>query len=348
MRDDDHPPGYRLERETRTATDLLATPIDVIMILMISNSFRRGAVALGIAVLTITTGCSAPAGDDDSATSIVVGAYPFEFVATRVAGDHATVTNLLAPGSDGHDLELTPQQVAAVSNADLVLYQSGYQAALDEAVEQQSPANVLDTASFLTLRTAAEDDDHDADDADDDHEADEHGGYDPHVWLDPTNVAEIADHTAQLLSQLQPENADAFTANAQQLRSELTSLDADFASGLANCRTNTFITSHTAFGYLAARYGLDQVGISGLSPEEEPSPARIAQVQQIATERDVTTIFYETAVSPKVSQAIASDLGLATDVLDPIETLGSDSRGSDYIEVMNSNLDSLRKANGCQ
>jgi zinc transport system substrate-binding protein len=348
MRDDDHPPGYRLERETRTATDLLATPIDVIMILMISNSFRRGAVALGIAVLTITTGCSAPAGDDDSATSIVVGAYPFEFVATRVAGDHATVTNLLAPGSDGHDLELSPQQVAAVSNADLVLYQSGYQAALDEAVEQQSPANVLDTASFLTLRTAAEDDDHDADDADDDHEADEHGGYDPHVWLDPTNVAEIADHTAQLLSQLQPENADAFTANAQQLRSELTSLDADFASGLANCRTNTFITSHTAFGYLAARYGLDQVGISGLSPEEEPSPARIAQVQQIATERDVTTIFYETAVSPKVSQAIASDLGLATDVLDPIETLSSDSRGSDYIEVMNSNLDSLRKANGCQ
>lgn len=348
MRDDDHPPGYRLERETRTATDLFATPIAVIMILMISNSFRRGAVALGIAVLTITTGCSAPAGDDDSATSIVVGAYPFEFVATRVAGDHATVTNLLAPGSDGHDLELSPQQVAAVSNADLVLYQSGYQAALDEAVEQQSPANVLDTASFLTLRTAAEDDDHDADDADDDHEADEHGGYDPHVWLDPTNVAEIADHTAQLLSQLQPENADAFTANAQQLRSELTSLDADFASGLANCRTNTFITSHTAFGYLAARYGLDQVGISGLSPEEEPSPARIAQVQQIATERDVTTIFYETAVSPKVSQAIASDLGLATDVLDPIETLSSDSRGSDYIEVMNSNLDSLRKANGCQ
>lgn len=348
MRDDDHPPGYRLERETRTATDLLATPIDVIMILMISNSFRRGAVALGIAVLTITTGCSAPAGDDDSATSIVVGAYPFEFVATRVAGDHATVTNLLAPGSDGHDLELSPQQVAAVSNADLVLYQSGYQAALDEAVEQQSPANVLDTASFLTLRTAAEDDDHDADDADDDHEADEHGGYDPHVWLDPTNVAEIADHTAQLLSQLQPENADAFTANAQQLRSELTSLDADFASGLANCRTNTFITSHTAFGYLAARYGLDQVGISGLSPEEEPSPARIAQVQQIATERGVTTIFYETAVSPKVSEAIASDLGLATDVLDPVETLSSDSRGSDYIEVMNSNLDSLRKANGCQ
>ena len=348
MRDDDHPPGYRLERETRTTTDLLATPIDVIMILMISNSFRRGAVALGIAVLTITTGCSAPAGDDDSATSIVVGAYPFEFVATRVAGDHATVTNLLAPGSDGHDLELSPQQVAAVSNADLVLYQSGYQAALDEAVEQQSPANVLDTASFLTLRTAAEDDDHDADDADDDHEADEHGGYDPHVWLDPTNVAEIADHTAQLLSQLQPENADAFTANAHQLRSELTTLDADFASGLANCRTNTFITSHTAFGYLAARYGLDQVGISGLSPEEKPSPARIAQVQQIATERDVTTIFYETAVSPKVSQAIASDLGLATDVLDPIETLSSDSRGSDYIEVMNSNLDSLRKANGCQ
>ena len=94
--------------------------------------------------------------------------------------------------------------------------------------------------------------------------------------------------------------------------------------------------------------GSGMLGISGLSTEAEPSPARIAEVQQIARERDLTTIFYETAVSPKLAQTIASDLGLKTDVLDPLETLSSESRGDDYIQVMTANLTSLRDANGCQ
>lgn len=325
----------------------------MIMILMISSKpLRYAATAAGVACLLLTAGCSTPADEDDSATSIVVGAYPFEFVAAQVAGDYANVTNLLAPGSDGHDLELSPQQVGAVETADLVVYQSGYQAAMDEAVEQQAPANVLDTASFLTLRTAEEDgvneeeeESHDHSEDGDDHD---HGAYDPHVWLDPQNMAEIATHTAEVLGQIDPDNADAFQANADQLTSQLNDLDSEYSSGLANCATTTFVTNHTAFGYLAARYGLDQVGISGLSPEEEPSPARIAEVQQIAQDNDLTTIFYETAASPKVSETIASDLGLVTDVLDPIETLSDDSQGNDYIDVMNSNLEALQKANGCQ
>lgn len=311
------------------------------IVMFFLRPLRHTTAVLGGAVLVLAAaGCSSPTGQDDSATTIVVGAYPFEFVASQVAGDHAKVINLLAPGSDSHDLELSPQQVAQVLNADLVVYQSGLQASLDEAVEQEPPKNVLDTATFLNLRTASEDGVEEEDGHDD-------GAYDPHVWLDPANMIDIADHTAEALSTIQPENAEAFTENATQLASELTDLDSQFASGLSSCRTTTFITTHTAFGYLAARYGLEQVGISGLSPDEEPSPARIAEVQQVATQRGLTTIFYETAVSPKVAETIASDLGLATDVLDPIETLSQDSRGSDYIEVMHSNLDSLRKANGC-
>ncbi len=311
------------------------------IVMFFLRPLRHTTAVLGGAMLVLAAvGCSSPTGQDDSATTIVVGAYPFEFVASQVAGDHATVINLLAPGSDSHDLELSPQQVTQVLNADLVVYQSGLQASLDEAVEQEPPKNVLDTATFLNLRTASEDGVEEEDGHDD-------GAYDPHVWLDPANMIDIADHTAEALSTIQPENAEAFTENATQLASELTDLDSQFASGLSSCRTTTFITTHTAFGYLAARYGLEQVGISGLSPDEEPSPARIAEVQQVATQRGLTTIFYETAVSPKVAETIASDLGLATDVLDPIETLSQDSRGSDYIEVMHSNLDSLRKANGC-
>ena len=254
-----------------------------------------------------------------------------------MAGDLAVVTNLLTPGSDGHDLELSPKQVTAVTNADLVVHQSGYQAALDETITQQQPARVLDTASFLQLLPATE--------ADDGHD---HGAYDPHVWLNPMNLAEIGGQIAAVLAEIDPDNAASYAANAARLTDDLTGLDDQFSAGLTNCRTDTFITNHAAFGYLADRYHLHQVGISGLSTEAEPSPARIAEVQQIAREHDLTTIFYETAVSPKLAQTIASDLGLKTDVLDPLETLSSESRGDDYIQVMTANLTSLRDANGCQ
>ena len=313
-----------------------------IMIIMIASRTRRpvrclAAVLLGAAVL-ITTAC-APSGESGAgdATSIVVGAYPFQFAAERVAGDLAVVTNLLTPGSDGHDLELSPKQVTAVTNADLVVHQSGYQAALDETITQQQPARVLDTASFLQLLPATE--------ADDGHD---HGAYDPHVWLNPMNLAEIGTQIARVLAEIDPDNAASYAANAARLTDDLTGLDDQFSAGLTNCRTDTFITNHAAFGYLADRYHLHQVGISGLSTEAEPSPARIAEVQQIAREHDLTTIFYETAVSPKLAQTIASDLGLKTDVLDPLETLSSESRGDDYIQVMTANLTSLRDANGCQ
>lgn len=315
------------------------------MILMLFRSTAKlvTTIALSTTLIGVAAGCSSePTTTTDGDLTVVVGAYPFEYAVTRVAGEHANVTNLLTPGADGHDLELSPRQIASVGEADLVVYQSGYQTAFDEAVEQQSPARVLDTGDFLALLDGGgeehelEDDGHD------------HGGYDPHVWLNPLNLMQIGQQVATTLSQIDPDNADAYTANAEALASELNSLDDQFATGLTGCRTDTFITNHAAFGYLADAYHLHQVGIAGLSTEEEASPARIAEVQQIAKEHELTTIFYETAVSPKIAESIAGDLGLVTDVLDPLETLSPDSRGSDYLEVMTANLEALIKANGCE
>ncbi|MFB9620556.1 metal ABC transporter substrate-binding protein [Brooklawnia cerclae] len=317
---------------------------------MLNQSIRRlSAAALAAGLLAVTACSSGDAqGSSDARTSIVVSAYPFQFVAERVAGDLADVTNLLNPGAEAHDLELTPQQVEAVATADLVIYQDGYQTAFDEAVDQGEPAHIVDSATFLELRTADEDEHADEGESTESEEEHEHGAYDPHVWLDPENLAEIGRHVATELAGIDPDHASEYSANADTLASDLSALDDEFSTGLANCQVDTFITNHAAFGYLAARYGLTQVGISGLSPEEEPSPARIAEVQQEATEHNVTTIFYETAVSPKVAESIAGDLGLATDVLDPLETLSDQSRGSDYIAVMESNLESLKTANTCQ
>lgn len=322
------------------------------MIIMNPSARRVLAGLAGLGLLATATAC-APGGGAiaDGKPSIVVGAYPFEFAATRVTGELAEVTNLLPPGSDGHDLELSPQQVASVGEADLVVYQSGYQTSFDTAVEQQAPAQALDTATFLALLTAdghAADEGHDGEAGHDEHEGHDHGDYDPHVWQDPKNIAEIGTHIAEKLAELDPDNGETYRANAATLSDEMAALDEQFSTGLTNCRTETFVTNHAAFGYLANSYGLHMVGISGLSTEEEPSPARIAEVQQIAQDNDLTTIFYETAVSPKVAETIAEDLGLTTDVLDPLGTLSDDSRGADYIEVMTSNLEALRRANGCQ
>ena len=121
-----------------------------------------------------------------------------------------------------------------------------------------------------------------------------------------------------------------------------------FSTGLATCQRTVFVTSHAAFGYLAERYGLEQVGITGLTPDAEPTPSHLAAVQKIAQQKGVTTIFSETLASPALADALAKDLKLKTDVLDPLEGITSASRGTDYPSVMRSNLSALRTAGGCQ
>ena len=148
---------------------------------------------------------------------------------------------------------------------------------------------------------------------------DAHGGLDPHVWLDPSQLGTIADRGRPPAGRDRSGPRADFDANARALTDQLGTLDQEFRQGLSDCARREFVTTHAAFGYLARRYQLDQIGISGLSPEAEPSPARLAEVQQEAREHQITTIFYETLVSPAVAESLAGDLGLKTDVLDPIE-----------------------------
>jgi zinc transport system substrate-binding protein len=298
------------------------------------------ALAVACALALALSGCASsvpPAAD--GRLSVQVAFYPFQFVAERVGGDAVRVTSLTAPGTEPHDLELAPRQVAALATADLVIFQSGFQPAVDTAVEQAQPGRVIDTASFLTLLTAAA--------AGEGTTTTGLGSKDPHTWLDPSNMVTIAEHVRDALSQARPEQSGTFAANTRQLVADLTSLDADIKGDLSGCAITPFITSHAAFGYFAARYGLTQVGLRGLEPDVEPSASRIAEVQQIARENHVTTIFFEALVSPVVAQSVAGDLGLRTDVLDPLEGITADSRGADYLAVMRSNANSLKVANQC-
>jgi zinc transport system substrate-binding protein len=296
------------------------------------------ASALTLAVASLT-GCGT---DNSSAASsgkvdVVAAFYPFAFVAQQVGGDGVTVDNLTKPGAEPHDLELTPRQVLAISEADLAIYLKGFQPSVDEAIQQNKPAHTLEVSTVVPLTRPAPPEE----DAKDQNRA--HLSGDPHIWLDPTKLATVARALGDQLAAVDPAHAADFRAKAAALVTRLDGLDADLRAGLRNCRQKEFVTSHAAFGYFAERYGLEQIAIAGLSPEAEPAPARIQQIQREVEERGITTIFFETLVSPDLADTIARDTGATTAVLDPIEGIKDPSR-DDYFSVMRANLGALRKA----
>lgn len=313
---------------------------------MVLMTLRRALTALLLPTLLVATAC---AEQQDDEPRVVAAFYALEYAATEVAGDHVEVESLTLPGVDAHGLELSPQQIASLTDADLVIYLEGFQPAVDDAIAQSGATNVLEISEYAQLLPADEHHDHDHEaESDDDHDhGHDHGETDPHFWLDPTRVAAVGQAIADNLPGSEQEKAD-FQANAADLTTRMDQLDVDYREGLAQCERTAFITSHKAFGYLADRYGLEEIGINGINPESEASPARIAEVHRLAAEHDVSTIFFEVLASPALAEAIAGDLGLSTAVLDPIEGLSDQSPGTDYASIMEANLAALKTANGCQ
>jgi zinc transport system substrate-binding protein len=285
-----------------------------------------------------TTSATAEAGEP---LQVEAAFYPLQWMAEQVGGDAVEVHNLAPPGAEPHDMELTPQDVARLQDADAVVILRGFQPAVDEAVGDLDEERVFDAAQATTLDltyTPIEEGElHD----------DEAGSVDPHFWLDPTKLAEVGDAFAEFLGGLDPDKADSFSENAGALREQLTTLDDELEAGLVSCESKDLVTSHVAFGYLANRYGLTQVGITGLTPEDEPSPADLAEVTNFVRENDVKTIYFETLVSPDLAETVAAETGAQTDVLDPIEGLNDESQGDDYPAIMRANLANLEKGQPC-
>ncbi|MBS2539356.1 zinc ABC transporter substrate-binding protein [Catenulispora sp. NF23] len=294
-----------------------------------------GLVAVLVAALTLS-GCLKQSDQHtaDGRLDVVAGFYPFAYLAEQIGGDHVAVRNLTKPGAEPHDLELTPSQVGAVSKADLAIYEKGLQPAVDAAVAQNKPKAALDTATVVHLE-----------DHGDLGEGDAHSA-DPHVWLDPVDFAKIADAVSAELQRIDPAHAADFQAKQSALDGELRTLDADYRAGLAHCQRQDIVTSHAAFGYLAERYGLVQVPIAGLSPDDEPSAAHLAKIQDLIKTKGVTTVFFETLASPKTARTLAADTGTKAAVLDPIEGVKDPSK-QDYLSIMRDNLAALRSALGC-
>ncbi|RYI99176.1 MAG: zinc ABC transporter substrate-binding protein [Actinomycetales bacterium] len=263
------------------------------------------------ALLAATLVACAGGGDDDGRTEVVTSFYPAQFLAERIGGDDVSVTTLTSPGAEAHDLELTAKQVMKVNEADVVVYLSNFQEAVDHAVEDadRDGASTVDLAEGVAP-IEGEEEGHEEEGHDHEGHDHDHGGVDPHVWLNPANMVTAAAGVRDALVEADPAGASTYEANA-------------------------------------AAYGLTQIAISGIDPQSEPTTAALAEITEEVKDHGITTVFTERLASSALAETVARETGADTAVLDPIEGLSDETSDEDYVSLMRQNLDALTKANGC-
>ena len=289
---------------------------------------------------------AAPTAAPSGALTVSTSFYPIQYLAQAIGGEHVAVTSVTPTNVEPHDFELSPKDVTALSASSLVLYVSGFQPSLDDALAQVSGPAVVDLAGSVDLvHHDGVEEEHEEGATEAAHDHDPAAALDPHFWLDPVRMQAAAKAVEAALAQADPAHADDYAANLDTLNATLADLNTSYSTGLGHCERTTFVTSHAAFGYLADRYGLTQASISGVDPESEPSPAELAEVKKIVESTGTTTIFTEELVSPETAQAVAAETGAQTRVLSPIESAPEDG---DYAGTMRTNLEELRTALSCQ
>lgn len=266
---------------------------------------------------------------------VVASFYPMYEFARQVAADHAQVISLVPPGVDGHDWEPTPQDVAQVRRARVFVYNgAGFEPWVDKLLSEGAGTTTVVVAASAGLSVARP------------------GGerMDPHVWLDPLLARREVEAIRDAIERSDPSGKAAYAANASAYGEKLAALDARFDAGLRDCARRDVVVSHAAFGYLARRYRLTQIAVTGLTPQAEPSPAALAAIVRTARERKVTAIFLEPLVSPRLAETLAREIGVRLLALNPVEgvTKQQAADGVGYLELMGKNLESLREGLGCR
>ena len=336
------------------------------MVLMFNR--HRTRIVAAMSALTLALGlasCSDSSDDSKGGSSgklkVAASFYPIQWLTQQIGGDHVDVSSVSPAGTEPHDFEISTKQIAELNKTKALFYVKGFQPSLDDAVGSLSDVSAVDLTKNVNLvhHEGLLEHDHDHGDKKDDGEkghedgkehdhaeGHDHGdAADPHFWLDPARMKRAADAIAAELSKKDPDHADAYKKNNEALQKKLDGLDKSFQTGLATCERRSIVTTHTAFGYLADRYKLSQVGLSGIDPESEPSPATLAKVKKYVQENGTTTIFTEELVSGKPAETLAKETNTVTAVLSPLE---SKPEKGDYQAAMTDNLTALKKALACK
>ena len=292
------------------------------------SGMRSSATAALLLAAFALVGCSTK---DDAGATPVVGAafYPLAEIVHAVGGDAVEVVTVVPPGEEAHEYEPTPSQIGDLQDVSVIFYLAGFQPAVDDALAEIDAAKV-DLMQSLTVRHIGED-------------------VDPHVWLDPQMMIAMTEQVREVLAERLPEHAADIRQQAEAYISQLETLNEEMRGGLSSCSSRLLVTTHEAFGYLADAYGLQQVGISGISPGDEPSAKALEQIADLVREQGVSTVFSEEGLPDDLARTVADETGATTATLFTIESPARDEldAGANYESFMRDNLAALRAALEC-
>lgn len=265
---------------------------------------------------------------------VAASIFPLYDFARHVGGDQTEVTNITPSGAEPHDYEPSPKDIATIYGAKLFIYNGNGIDSWGDRIQPELERKGVKVLKISGLMAPVDR---------------PISSLDPHFWLDPINAQREVDLIANALDGID-QNRKEFDQNRDYFNRQLAELDREYVAGLARCELTEMVVSHNAFNYLANRYHLHVFYISGLSPDEEPSPHRMAELVTLARQKQIKYIFFETLVSPKLAATIASEIGAKTMVLNPIEGLTDreNAQGKDYVSLMKENLANLRTALQCQ
>lgn len=302
------------------------------------------------AAALVLVGCGT-SGSDESAVSedgikVVTTFYPMYDFAKNVVGDNGEVSVLLDAGQESHGYEPTPQDIAAIADADVFVYNSDemetWVPSVLESIES-SDVIVVEAAGNIALfeleEAAAAEEEHSDEEGEDAH------SVDPHVWLDPVYAQEEVDAILAGVLEADEANKESYEANATAFNEKLADLDAAYQTAFETAENRTFVVQHAAFGYIARRYELTEVAVSDVSSDAEPNPAKLAELQQFMIDNQITTVYYSDSASSKTAQTLAEATGASLEVLSPLEGITDEDQeaGKDYLSVMEENLTALKK-----
>lgn len=275
---------------------------------------------------------------------VIASVYPVYDFVKQVGGDKVEVELLVPPGAEPHEWEPTPRDLTKIKAAKAIFFHG---AGLESWTGKMLTKEILGSAIAVEISKGLDllksEDEEEPGGHEHKHE---HGGTDPHVWLDPVLAQQEVKAVSAALASLDSANKDYYTANAERYIAELVKLDQEYQTGLKAAKRRVIVTNHAAFGYLAKRYDLKQQAVMGLSPDAEPTPDKMREVIKTVRENDVRYIFAETLLSSKLEETIARETGAKVLILHPLDQLTSQEMqsGQTYLSIMRSNLANLKTA----
>ena len=292
---------------------------------------------------------------DDSILTVYTTVYPLQYFTEEIGGDLVHVETVYPPGADEHTFDPSQKDMMALADSDLFFYVGlgleGFVENTKKSLKNEGVTMIATGDSVLTTDAFAHQPDEHSEETNQDHPEDQmdhehnHGDIDPHIWIDPIFAKEMASSIKNALIAEMPEKEEELTKNYEALAGKLDALNEQFTQLMSQAKNKEIIVSHAAYGYWEARYGLEQISVSGLSTSSEPSQKDLERIIDRAKEVDLKYIFFEQNVSSKITEIVQNEIGAEPLVLHNLSTRTDEDieKNRDYFTIMEDNLKALKK-----